>query len=358
MRYRSVILQDRTTYTSDTTEIIDINLATPITSLVVQLEVTNGGTTPTAHPVACLTKAEIVDGSEVLWSVDGYELEAADWYNNGGRFRSNYNAQLNGSTMLRAIGLHFGRYPFDELLAFDPVRYKNPQLKLTLDINAGGATVSTNYLTVYANCFDELVPSLRGFLGLKEVKEWTAAASTIEYTDLPTDFPYRALYLRAFLAGTEPNQAISDVKITEDRDARVPVNLEAQEIERVLCEMYGPVEEHYYFATATSKRYLYVAPTTRVVATAMIWDATGGSNNHGLYNGDGGRLDTITTSAGKNVQILVRGWVPHAVYRIPFGKADMIEDWYDVSRINDLQAQVTGASTPVCNLVVEQFRPY
>lgn len=358
MKYRQVELQARKTYTSDTTEIIDINLADPISNLIIAVENTNSSATMTAHPLASVLQIDLVDGSDVLFSLDGYEAEALDWYNNGGQFRSNYNYFLNGGTSMRLIGINFGRKLWDELYAFDPKMFTNPQLKIQLDIDAGGMSCATMYLTVWANVFDEKVPSLQGFLTAKEVKQYTMASATHEYTDLPLDHTYRSLFFRPFLLGTEPNQAVTLIKLSEDQDKRVPFEIEGQEITRNLMEMYGPVEEHYYFATGTSTKYIYCAPTTRVVATGAVWAAAAADAQPAFYNGDGGRLDTITDTAGSNYQVFARGWVPHCVYQIPFGDQMDPDDWYDVRGLGSLRLDITGAAAAQGFIFLQQLRPY
>jgi hypothetical protein len=358
MNYRTVTLHAQESFSADTTKVIDINLADPISQLVIGLDVTNGSATMTAHPVACLTKIELVDGSEVIYSLDGYEAEALDWYNNGGKFRSNWNAALNGNSMTRIIGIHFGRYLFDPVFALDPGRFNNLQLKISLDIDAGGGSASANKVTVWANVFDERIPDLQGYLMSKEIKEYTIASSTHEYTDLPTDYPYRGIYFRPFVAGTEPNQTVSNFKISEDQDKRIPIDHGVQDIERLLLQKYGPVEEHYYFAGGTSTKYLYVAPTTRVVATANRWAATAADAQIAVYNGDGGKLNIICDTAGTNMNVFVRGFVPHCVYQLPTGMQDDPNDWWDVRGINSLRADITGASTATGYLFIQQLRTY
>jgi len=358
MNYRLNKFYARLQHTGDTTVVIDLNMRDVISSLLIGLEVTNSAASMTAHPVACLTKIEIVDGSDVLYSLDGYEAEALDWYDQGGKFRSNYNYALNGGNICRYIGINFGRWLWDKEYAFDPKRFTNPQLRISLDIDAGGNSGSSVYITCWANLFDEAVPSLKGFFTTKEVKEYSIASATHEYTDLPLDYPYRALYFRPFVAGTEPNRCVSALKLSEDQDKRVPFDCGVQEIERALLAKYPPVEEHYYYALNTSNRYLYVAPTTRVTAYGAVWAESAAAQDAAFYDGDGGRLKTIAADNPSNTQILVRGYVPHAVYEIPFGDKNDPADFYDVRRLGSLRLDITGAATATGYIFLQQVRPY
>ncbi len=71
MNYRMATLHALKSYTADTTEIIDVNVRDPISQLIIELRVGNTADEMQAHPIACLTKIELVDGSDVLFSLSG-----------------------------------------------------------------------------------------------------------------------------------------------------------------------------------------------------------------------------------------------------------------------------------------------
>jgi len=358
MRYRLHTLHPRKDYTSDTTEVIDVDVVDPITAFVIGLEAINSSATQTAHPMACLKKIELVDGSDVLFSLDGYEAEALDWYNNGGKFRNNYNYALNGGGECRYVGINFGRYKYDPLFAFDPKKFTNPQLRITLDIDAGGNAPATLYLTVWASLFDERTISPTGFLMAKEIKSYSIASSVHEYTDLPVDYPYRGLYFRPFVAGTEPNQVVSNIKLSEDHDKKIPFDHGFQDIERCILEGYPLVREHYYFADDTSAKYLYIAPSTRVAGWIQAWKETAPAGTHSFYDGDGGKAEIIAGTVGENIQVFVEGAIPHSVLEIPFGDKQDPADWYDVRALKSLRLDVTGAGTATGYIFIQQARSY
>ena len=358
MNYRTVKIHSRETFTSDTTKVIDINVKDIISSLVIKVEGTHTGAVMQLHPVSVLTDIQLVDGSDVLFSLDGYEAESVDWYNRGGKFRSNYNYACTAGTWTRFIGINFGRYLYDPVLAFDPGRFNNPQLKISLDIDAWSATGSTVYITVYANVFDEKIPDAQGFLMTKEIKQWTMASSTHEYTDLPTDYPYRAIYHRAYLAGTEPNASLSNFKLSIDQDKKIPVDLGAHELNSNLMEMYPAVEEEWFYSLNTSNRYLYCAPTTRVKAVGAVWATTAVAQDAAFYNGDGGRLNTIAADNPSNTQVFIKGYVPHCTYQIPLGLLDDINDWYDPRGVGSFIADITGGAAAQGFLFIQQLRNY
>lgn len=358
MNYRQYKFYARTAFTSDTTIVIDLNMVDEISVITLIFEMYKTAVVQTGHPLLAITKIELIDGSEVLFSLDGMEADALNWYHNNGRFPSNYNYGNTGGTYTRVVNLNFGRWLYDPDFGFDPKKFQNPQLRISLDVNAWAATATTVYVTGVANLFDEITPNLKGMLIAKEIKSWTMASSTHEYTELPTDMRYRALYFRPYLLGTEPNQCVSNFKLSEDYDKKIPYDLDMDTILRSLVERYPQVEETYWFSLATSTRYLYIAPTTRVTAVSAVWASTGVAQDAAFYNGDGGQLDTIATANASNTQIHVRGWVPHSTYEIPTGEKSDPNDWWDVSRLGSLKADITGAASATGYLFLQQLRPY
>jgi hypothetical protein len=358
MNYRTYNFFARKNYAADAVIVEDLKLVNPITGIVIGIEGQNTTGTNTEHILACLKKLEIIDGSDVLYSLDGFEADALDWYNREGKFRSNYNFVLGALGQCRYVGINFGRYPGDPELAFDPKKFTNPQIKVTLDLDAGGNTNSSIYVTMWANLFDEKVISPSGFLMAKEIKSWTMASATHEYTDLPLDYPYRAIYFAPRLRGTEPCQCVSNIKISEDQDKRIPYDLDAASMMRNLMEMYPPVEEHYYAGVSSSLGYLYIAPSERVIAQILQWKETSDAIGISAYDGDGGKLKHICSSGSSNVQVYVRGFAPHCVYEIPTGLKHDISDWYNVRALGSLRADITGAAAATGYLFLQQYRTY
>jgi len=358
MNYRLINFFSRANYVADTTVVIDINIQDVISNIAILYELVNADETSCGHPAASVTKVELVDGSDVLFSLDGPEIEALDWYNKGGRFPANYNYCLIGGNVQRTLNLNFGRYLWDKELAFDPKQFNNPQLRISLDIDGGGNSCASMYLTCYANLFETQPAGLKGFLMAKEFKQWTMADNTHEYTDLPVDFPYRALYHRAALAGTESNQCVQNIKLSEDQDKRVPYNQAGNEILRCVTNNYPLVEEAFFYELTQASKALYITPTTMVTAQATNWALAADELNIACYDGDGGELHADTVTADGNVQINVTGHVPHAVFEIPFGLKNVIEDWYDVRSLGNLKADIEGAAAAQGYLFAQQFRNY
>lgn len=362
MNYRLSTIKARETFDADGTIIIDLNVIDPISQLIIELAVnTTNDTDITAHAIACLTKIELVDGSDVLFSLSGYEAEALDWYHNH-NLNSPWDIYMGWGETQRFIRMNFGRYLWDPALAFDPTKFRNPQLKLTLDIDAGGGVPDQNRLQVWAAMFDEKAVTPTGFLMTKEIKDYVAGASSHEYTDLPRDYAYRKLLFRCQEPGTEPTQNIDNVKLSEDQDKRIIVDHHPADILRTIAMISPPIEEHIHARAMTSATEIFCTPTTRCYPQATELADAPASGNIATSMADGGRFNAIAETAAGYAVFSVRGWLPHATWEIPFGLQDVMEDWYDVTKPGSIKLDITGASglagTEHVQVFLQQLRKY
>jgi hypothetical protein len=360
MNYRLSTLFSTKAYATDATEVIDINVADPISQLVIELKALGHSNTATAHAVACLKKIEIVDGSDVLFSLTGYEADAVDIYHNKG-MRSNWNSYLDDNYCDRYIGINFGRRLWDPVLAFDPKKFRNPQLKISLDPDAGGCACDENQIKIVAAMFDEKIISPIGFLMHKEIKDYPMASATHEYTDLPTDHPYRKLLIRQMTVAAEPCQVIENVKLSEDQDKRIIFDHPATDLLRVLAANNPPLIEQIMFWITTALTSVFTTASERATATMIRWEDTLGSAHFASGGSAGGRMRAIGDAAGPVVAIM-SGWTPHGVYELPFGDQDDIEDWFDVTRVGSLKLDIKAfsgrTSADTVQIFLQQLRKY
>ena len=154
MNYRHSTILARMAVSADTTKVIDLNLINPVSQFHIVYENTGVGSTIGSHAANCITKIELIDGSDVLISLSGKELQALDFYHQK-KEPANLNVYLNGMNCEQVFNVNFGRFLWDPILAFDPKKFINPQLKITIDINGGGNASVAGFLAVYANIFDE-----------------------------------------------------------------------------------------------------------------------------------------------------------------------------------------------------------
>lgn len=362
MNYRLATIFADKTYTADTTEIIDIDVTNPISQFVIRFQPKCGAEADsTGHFMKCLSKVEIVDGSDVIFSLSGPEAHSLDWYANG-IARPNITWYLVNTTQDYALHISFGRHLWDPLLALDPTRFTNLQLKITLDIDGGGMNNSQIIMGVVAHIFDEKVIEPIGFLMAKEIKSYALGAGTHEYTDLPTDYPYRKLLLRIQKYATGLEYCFDDIKLSEDVDRKVPINHDIHEILHSITGQQKPYREWVIIAGGGTERQFHITPAYWPGMSIAHWEGSAISAHATIWEGDGGRARMFTSAVGGNYTALVEGWCPHGTIEIPFGLQNEIEDWYDVTKIGSLKLDLLSASgmssSESCQVFLQQIRKY
>lgn len=362
MKYRLATILARESHSSDTTKVIDLNLADSVSRFQIIHEAVNGADADAAgHPVQCISKIELVDGSDVLFSLSGAEAAALDFYHTK-QEPPNLLLYLNNNNSETTFNMNFGRFLYDPLYAFDPGKFTNPQLKITIDVDGGGMSTDGGYLTVLADIFDEKAVTPTGFLMHKEIKDYAFGSATHEYTDLPTDYPYRKLLVKSLVAGTGPDYIFDTLKLSEDNDRRIPFNHTISEILKNMVGKTRPYRERIIGCGDTNLRYFYCTPAYWPAFAAGQWQATLADSQIALYPGDGGYFSCDCGAAGVNWQALVEGWCPHGVIEIPFGLQDDPADWYDVTKLGSLRLDILSASgmssSQDCQIFLQQLRSY
>jgi len=362
MRYRLATVLAREAHDKDITKIIDLNLVDPVSRLHIIYEAQNTSSVePTAHPAKIISKIELIDGSDVLFSLSGQEAQAVNFYDTG-KVPANIINYWNENWSEMIFDINFGRFLFDPLYAFDPKKFINPQLKITISIASGGAVSDNGYLTVLADIFDEKAITPVGFLMHKEIIDYEPGASAHEYTDLPTDYPYRKLFIKAQQYGNGPEALINTIKLSEDNDRKIPLDLTCYQLLRAITSRSGPYRESLVVAGAADDWKFYCTPCYWPMGNISQFEDSHADFDFALGFPDGGRGNISLGTGGLNLAITVSGWAPHGVMAIPFGLQDDPEDWYDVTKIGNLRLDVLATANfttgDSCAVFLQQLRKY
>ena len=358
MNHRLATILDAEAANTAGTKTIDINIANPISRIIVQFKGMNTGVEPMAHPAKMVQKIEIVDGSDVIFSLTGLEAQALNYFNNG---EMPYNGMMyvNDTYAIATYQIDFGRFLWDDLLAFDPRKFVNPQIKITHNKALGGCAPDAGILSVFAYCYDEKAITPQGFLMSKEQYSFDLATNAIEHIDLATDFVYRCLMVKSLVTLKQPWELYNKIKLTEDNDKRVIFNNLSTSDLLKFFRTNPPVVENIVHAMIATPETVYCTPTYDCRVSALGLNAVDAA----LYTDEsyGGTFSKIATNAALGQHHVV-GYNPHGSLQLPFGKQDEIEDWYKVSGIGNLKLNITGgaavAANSVCEIVSQQLRPY
>lgn len=362
MNYRLATVLAREAVAADATKVIDLNLADPVSRFEICYESTAVGSGGADHHAArCVTKIELVDGSDVLFSLSGQEAQAVDFYHNR-KEPANQSKYLVGHNAEMVFNMNFGRYLWDPIFSFDPKKFTNPQLKITIDMGAGGVQSVAGFLTVVAHIFDGKVIDPTGFLMHKEVKNYGMGSASHEYTDLPTDYPYRKMFIAAQTEGVDMPSLLNTIKLSEDNDRKIPFNVTVTELLRSIAGQCPIYRESLILAAGGSSAYFYCTPCHNIKAVGSSWEVENNPYTVTLHSGDGGKCIIYGENTLTNLIITVEGYAPHGAMEIPFGLQDDPADWYDVTKLGSLSLDIlsiTGrTSSDLVQIFLQQLRNY
>lgn len=362
MNYRKAFILAEKAIGTTATETMDIRIQKPISRITIAWRVTKGQHIMTAHPAGDMLKIELVDGSDVLHSLDGYINQALCIYDR------KVPTMCNGQHIAPIYeyswyGIDFGRYLYDPLLAFDPTRFVNPQLKITHNRAICDSAATAAHLEVIAECFDEKVISPIGFLMSKEHYKYTpSTVGTYQYIDLPTDYPYRQLLIRPFEIKYDSTQTILAAKLDEDNDSKIPFDFDLEDYNRMNRGVDLMVSEPCvgYVGGDELLGVYYLTPTDTLNAIIGQGHGAAGCLIGVTTHPRGGWVNVRSNDTNMFVG-MAQGWIPNHTIRFPFGLQNEIDDWYDVTKVENLRLRLqagTRGSSGTCQVAIQQLRKY
>jgi len=362
MLYRLATILAREAVSTDFTKVIDLNLADPVSQFQITYESTGVGSGDAdGHVAKCITKIELVDGSDVLFSLSGQEAQAVDFYHRG-KEPPNMNFNLSGTEGWWVFNMNFGRYLYDPLFAFDSRKFTNPQLKITIDRNAGGVQSVAGFLTVLAHIFDEKAITPTGFLMHKEINNYGMASASHEYIDLPTDYAFRKLFIAAQTYDVGLEHLLDTIKLSEDNDRKIPFSDTFKNILKAIVAQQRPFREMVIHANAGTTNLFFCTPCFWPTLQVSHWEGSAMTGELTAWGGDGGRGTIYSVAAGGNLMTEVEGWCPHGAIEIPFGLQNEPDDWYDVTKLGSLRLDILSksgrTSADTVQIFLQQLRKY
>jgi len=340
------------------TKIIDIDVVDPISRLTVAFYPTGGSDVLIGHPAKCITKIEIVDGSDVLYSLSGMQGQALNIFEAQVPVAQELDMRNGGVPRIR-VDLDFGRFLWDPELAFDPTKFVNPQIKLTWNEALYDAGVVSHSFFIYAHCFDQRSVTPVGFLMNKEIKSYQPVAGGFEYTDLPTDYVMRKLIIQAFKKSGGVRSLCQEIKLSEDNDKRIPIDGDIFYLRSFLDPLVNDAVDFIRVNADSAADECYVTPHNILTAVGVLDEADLACR---VYLFAGGYVIVESETAAHGMNLHVRGKNPHGCICIPFGKQQDHTDWYDVRQLGNLKLRIKGGPDAVAGdtlrVVTQQYKPY
>jgi len=359
MKYRTVTVLPAKTLTGAQTETINIHLKDIISRLYITWSIGKVKIGMSGYPHQDITRIELVDGSDVLFSMNGgqaaglniYDRECPTYWN---------GININANEVFSWYGIDFGRWLYDEMLALDPSRFNNLQLRVTVNPALCEVGCASGDLAVYADVFDEQVPTPSGFLMSKEhYSSVMGQTGAYQYVDLPTDFPIRKLIVQGYRAEKEPWLQVAEVRLDEENVKRIPLDWTMFNYYSIRKTMDQPVQEHISAQAEAGGTALYTCPTD--YWSAMVTNSMDGAGAKHYPSAHPGGYYLVTSVAGTSYMAVVKGWLPNHCFQFPFGYQQDISDWYDVTKLGSVRLRLRAGTYNAAGtwaVVLQQNRSY
>ena len=366
-KYREVYLEKDKTLADSGTETIEIATADPISEIELKFYAVNGATSNKGNPIArVVTKIEVFDGSDKLFSMDGRLATALYCYQSHGGYRETQNEAPLYTKGIR-IPLRFGRWLWDPLYALIPQSFRNLQLKVSwnlAEVRAVGATgfgTGTAKMSVIVKVMEGLEAPPVGFFMSKDHYAFTSAGSGEERIALPTDHPYVSVLMRAWETGIDVSESITNLKLSLDHDKDIPFDIAASDAVAQLLEKYGEFNFSIFaFGDDAEAHEVWFGSASAALATAqsagIICAAT-------ALSGGKVTMSQLTHAGvaqnGLTFFLLVAGQaLYHAIYR-EFGDVEDPTTWLNAPDHGDIKLILTqGNAGAETNVVLTQARAY
>jgi len=363
MKIRDAVLDQTHTFTQRAlTWTFPINIVDPVTEFKVHIKIkTNPIAGATAGwefpgPMPYLIKEiAIIDGSEVIFALNGAQIIAVSCFDLG-YAPFHISEEAAGRWCEWCFPLHFGRSLVDPNWIFDPSRFKNPQMRITWDIEniqdvgAGTWADTANYplqITIWAKIMEEGA-NPQGYLMTKEVKEYTMAAPGQEITYLPTDFPLRKLFVRQYLKFGRMATMVNHLKLSQDQDKWIPFDLNGDDFIQLMKNWFTEVQfnTRHYMANDEQREHCSGDLSSGIVVSNAHGCIVSGQNWVGnaffayaiFHDGTNvTQVDRVVTQAMSMTR------TPFDTYCYPFGDQGDPADWLQVGPMGNLRLILTHA---------------
>lgn len=330
MKYRTdLLLAAMAMPVASGTKTIDIEITKPISRIEVTYKTTRTTNVMAAGAPANIPKIELVEGSIPLHSLCGYTSQALAYYSRG-NVAMEHGQHISTQSEVDVYAMDFGRFLHDPLLAFDPTRHVNPQLKISWNRVLSDAGVTEDSMEVWAEIFDEKVISPMGFLSAREI--WAGnflANNSVNEILLPADETIRQILVRANREGYTPWHCIDIAKFEEAGTGKVIFDYADLEMYyRRMKSRWPMLRIPLCVATDEDGNIYYLAPTDYNASFSGVGMNGANAPYLGAVSMQGGEANIIGTS-GVNITGEVRGYLPWHTFQFPMGKQDDLDDWFD-----------------------------
>lgn len=381
-KFRDTLIEDEKTLANSGTQTIELALDDPISEIHIKVEAKNGGNrgvTPLGgnddSPIArCISKIELVDGSNVIYGLDGMLAQAMSFYQRGS-LPSMQRRSGPTENQVDHFVLRFGRFLYDQAYALVPNKFRNLQLKITWDlakvnsIGNDGFLTDTGKLTIMARIMEEMASEPVGYMMAKEHFDWTTAASGIESIVLPTDYPYVLMLLRSWNADEKITKAVTNLKLSIDQDKDIPFDLSAENLLQLMENEFGKItmDQQPYITDGTTFQTWIGSAENGLVTPSTIENApTDPVAQLSIRSIDSGHatIEALTPAGAAysgevDIHARITGQALNHCFAYLLGRKEDPDSWLNAPDFGSMKLKVTqGQASADAKLALLQARPY
>jgi hypothetical protein len=365
---RDAVLVSRETLTDTQVRTVDLDVDEMISAIEVEIECTNGATNNQGNwPQDITALLEVIDGSDVITSLTGRQAAGLYAYKTGRLPLMDFSEDA-AAVQRGSMPILFGRKLWDTSYALDPTRFKNPQLRITMNkaaITAAGATgyAAGNNITctVVAKVAKAGISPV-GFMQARQLHTFTSAAAGEQVVDLPTDYVWHLLMARIYELGTAMQTSITDLRLQMNARAYEPINRRLRELDRLAREMFGQWTLPYVFHAQNADTAL--VPFHQELGLSLMNQTAGASSIHGLTAFAGSQATLVfQTDAGADIaadeaaRAMMVGHAPFGCLPIVLGDLHDPNTWFDPRGYKKAEIVYTqGNAGAAVETVLEQIR--
>ena len=367
MKYRNIELYYQQALDDAGTKIIDLRTTDPISAIRLNFSGTNGATHNKENFMnSVITKIELVDGSDQLISMTMKEAQAMQ-YRLTGKMPHMRPGESGGGGQEESVTLMFGRYLWDPEYFMDLTKFRNPQLKITTNIAAVRAAGDEGYVTnklkvtIDLLVIEEGAEAAKGFLMQKNIYGFTSGTAGDEHVDMPLDYPYVGLLLRAYIAGNDVNENIEKIKINCDAGKFIPLEKYVNDLYRWEEEELGAAELRYYLFRKHGETVDHILNHDPIIAlTPSVAGHIAGaswswsSNFYLVLTNDAG----VAITSEELIEFIAKGSCPHSTVFVPFGLLANPATYFDPKVFGDIDLVLTQKAVSTVDIVLCQLRGY
>lgn len=343
----------------------NIGIRDIITAFFIEFRATNGSSGNKANLLAdCITSFELVDGSNTIVSLTGYQLAALTMFQRG-YIPYSLITEVPSNVQNLVGEILFGRWHGDTPYALDPSKFSNLQYRIKWNLAAVRAVAVTAFgtgtltFTLVAEIM-EGAQTPQGCMTYKQHYQFTTAASGVEYIDLPLDRRMRGLMVRSSSASGGGLYGISNVRLSCDQGKFVPFDLRKTDLQRMDSLKNAPYHyKHLFYCKDGDTLYPLLKQDESLSLLVNSGDTVYGYNNNGIGNGVI-TMKTAGSAAGAEIMTtsIVEGWSPFHCEYIDLGEYDDPASWLDLTMFRAARLELTqdnasaSASVVLCQELV------